>query len=184
MDALTLTWTGISSFLIASGVTYLLHLKITKHIGQELVKLLEIFNQNQAIVKRIEMQNEQALKKVELENDKIVTKFVYENEKVLKKIDHSIEVKEKSQVVAELITLWMQTAPGPSHRDLQPDDFAKMNRYSYECALWLPKDIFHDFSRTLTNAEGHKHYKEILKEIRMYLNPELGEIDGGAIIHW
>ena len=184
MDTLTLTWTGIISFLIASVITYILHLKITKHIGLELAKLLDIFKENEAVIKRIELQNDQALKKVELENDKTITKFVYENEKVLKKIDRGIEVKEKSQVVADLFTLWMQTAPGPAHRDLSPDEIAKLNRYSLECALWLPREIFIELNKTLTYAEGHKHYKEIIKEIRMYLNPDLGEIEAGAITHW
>jgi len=184
MDPLTLTWTGIISFLIASIVTYILHLKITKHIGLVLNQLLVIFNDNQGGLKRIELENDKYIKKVELENEKIITKWEYENEKVLKKIDRSIEVKERSQIVAELFTLWMQTAPGPSQRVLLPDEIAKMNHYSYECALWLPRDIFNDLSQTLSHAKGAKHYKEILAEVRNYLNPELGEIDGASIIHW
>ncbi|HOX77024.1 MAG TPA: hypothetical protein PLW31_03205 [Bacteroidales bacterium] len=184
MDAVTLTWTGITSLLVSSGVTYFLHFKIVKHIGSELTKLMTIFHQNEEVLKKIELQNDKAVKALELQNTKVITKWEYENERLLKKIDRGIEVKERSQVVAELFTLWMQTADGPSHRDLSPDEFAKMNRYSFECALWLPQEIFHELSKTLENAEGHLHYKEILRQIRMYLNPELGDIDAGRIIQW
>ena len=135
MDALTLTWTGITSFLVAIGVTYYLHFKTVKHIGSEMTKLLAIFNQNEETLMRIELQNEKAVKQVELENTKVITKWEYENERPLKKIDRGIEVKERSQIVAELFTLWMQTAPGSSNKALLPDEFAKMNRYSFECAI-------------------------------------------------
>ena len=99
------------------------------------IKLLAIFNQNEETLMRIELQNEKAVKQVELENTKVITKWEYENERLLKKIDRGIEVKERSQIVAELFTLWMQTAPGSSNKALLPDEFAKMNRYSFECAI-------------------------------------------------
>jgi hypothetical protein len=184
MDALLLTWSGIISFAISSCVTYFLHIRIVKHLGIETAKLIDIHKKNEEVLKKMDLQIAKSIKDVELKNNKELIKVVCENERLLKRIERNIEIKERSQIVAELFTLWIQTLPGPSQKQLTPDDFAKLNRYSFECSLWLPRDIFHDLSAILTNTDVNEHYKIILKQIRMYLNPDLGEIDENTIIHW
>ena len=116
-------------------------------------------------------------------------KHIYEEQGKLeqqrRQIERDNEIRQKSQIVAELFSLWNQSAPGGlSKKELTPDEFKKLNQLSYECGLWLPPAILNDLSDTLAGKPGAKDRKQILVDVRYNLNPDSPKVDWTKIIHW
>lgn len=108
-----------------------------------------------------------------------------ENQRLLSKLRYEYDLRKKTEIVAELFALWYQTFPNTrSKKGLSPDEFKRLNQLSYECAFWLPQNILIDLSNRLNNQPEAKDLKEILVDVRTYLNPEIGTIDWRKIIHW
>lgn len=88
----------------------------------------------------------------------------------------------KAAIVAEMFSIWCQ---GPhSKTDLTPQDFQKLNKLIWECTFWLPDNIIADINLRLQNDTNSKDLKEILVEVREYLNPNLEHIDWQKITHF
>jgi len=88
----------------------------------------------------------------------------------------------KAQIVAEMFSIWHQGRYSTS--TLTPDDFKKLNKLVWECTFWLSDSIILDINHRLQNANGAKDLKEILVDVREYLNPEMGRIDWHNITHF
>jgi hypothetical protein len=98
---------------------------------------------------------------------------------VLKNLDTSKtenEKRQKAQIVAELLALWMERG--------DPDEVRrkKLNELSFQCALWLPSNILKDLNDRLVNREDAKHVKEILAGVRVHLGND--PIEAGIIVHF
>jgi hypothetical protein len=102
----------------------------------------------------------------------------HENEQLLMKLDFEFQHREKAQVIADLFAKW--ASPG----NLTDEKKVELNRLSYECALWLPQSIMDDLHLRLTNAQGAKQLQEILSDVRLFLNPEIGHLDWQKIVFW
>jgi hypothetical protein len=98
---------------------------------------------------------------------------------VLKDLDVSRvenEKRQKAQIVAELLALWIENEqPLEARRQ-------KLNELSFQCALWLPADIYKDLSLTLVNSADAKNLKEILVAVRGLLKND--PIEAGTIVNW
>jgi hypothetical protein len=158
MDTLTLTVSGFISFVITAGAVYILHRMLVGHVGRLAARVEDIRLMNQI---------------------------------TLQQYAFDAENRRKIQIVAELFALWRQTAPpGPGvpnrsfNAAFSVDDFSKLQQLSFECALWLPPEIFKHLSDRLANLPTAKDPKEILVEVRNYLNPNLGTITWTDIIHF
>ncbi|MEI3790255.1 MULTISPECIES: hypothetical protein [unclassified Chryseobacterium] len=79
--------------------------------------------------------------------------------KRLEKYKNSILVKKKSELIAELLSIWVS----------QPEDYKRINEITFEIFLWLPKDLASDLSKTLSMDKEAKSMREIISDIRVYL---------------
>lgn len=106
----------------------------------------------------------------------------YMYSRTLQKAKFQDDYRQKASIVAEMFSIWHQ---GPnSTRTLTPDDFAKLNKLVWECTFWLSDDIIQDINNRLQNVQGAKDLKEILVDVRMYLNPKLTRIVWQHITHF
>lgn len=87
-------------------------------------------------------------------------------------IESQREVRLKGEIVAELLAEWIK-----KNGTL---DYHQLNRQSFQAYLWLPKELAEDLSNALTNKQGAKDVRSLLKKIRTYLQ---GEDDGLASRH-
>jgi hypothetical protein len=111
------------------------------------------------------------------------------NKQVLLKTNYDLENRRKAEMVAELFSLWIQggTGSGPGHmstRKFSPDDFKRLNELSFMCSFWLPQRILDDLNNTLGNVKGAKNIKEIVVDVRKFLNENAGVVDPMSIIHF
>jgi hypothetical protein len=56
-------------------------------------------------------------------------------------------------------------------------DYHRLNKLSFQAYIWLPKELAEDLSNCLAHKDGSKDVRNLLKEIRMYLQ---GKDDGLA----
>jgi hypothetical protein len=107
---------------------------------------------------------------------KLLVRHVYDALKDLEELKREHENRQKAQIVAELLALWIH---GPG---MTEDKRKKMNELSFQCALWLPNDIYNDLSKRLTYAPDAKDIREILADVRVHLRNKA--IDPKIIVSW
>src|SRR5689334_8468122 len=91
------------------------------------------------------------------------------------RVEH--ERREKAQIVAELLSLWIKKGEMNDEEHKR-----KLTQLSFQCSLWLPKEILKDLGSRLTNDAEAKHIKEILADVRVHLGND--RIEPGIIVNW
>ncbi len=83
------------------------------------------------------------------------------NQTILQQENYNLNLRLKAEVVAEYFALWIQSAPpvngqpaNHSAKQLNNDEFKRLNELSFQCALWLPQGILNDLNNTIGNAPG------------------------------
>ncbi len=102
----------------------------------------------------------------------IENKFKLEFNKSLALFNNDLLIKQKSELIAELIAEWLSNSV----------DNKKLHELTFQAFLWLPKDIALDLSNTLSHAADAKGAKEILADVRVLLLGEDERIDANEII--
>jgi len=75
-------------------------------------------------------------------------------------LQHRTEVRLRSEIVAELMALWIANPP----------DQYELNRLTFQAFLWLPKELAEKLSKILAHTEGKDSLRTLIKDIRTYLN--------------
>lgn len=101
----------------------------------------------------------------------------------LQKLKFQDDYRQKAKIVAELFSQWYRGGPH-TNRALTQDEFIQINKLCWECSFWLPDNIIQHIRDRLTNQAGAPDLKEILVEVRQYLNPEMDPIDWHSIVHF
>lgn len=99
-------------------------------------------------------------------------KFKLEFEKSLAIFNNDLLLKQKSELIAELIAEWLSN----------PADTKKLHELTFQAFLWLPKNIASDLSNTLSHSADAKGAKEIIADVRAHLLGEDERIDAHQII--
>ncbi len=106
----------------------------------------------------------------------------YKFSQTLQKEKFEVDYRQKASIVAEMFSIWHQGSH--SKQKLTPDDYKKLNKLAWECTFWLSDDIIQDINNRLQNVHGAKDLKEILVDVRKYLNPKKTRIDWQRITHF
>ena len=122
----------------------------------------------------------------ELEDIKLI------NQTILQEQVYHLENRRKAEMVAEYFALWNQSAPmeyagqdgSMSIREFTPNDFKRLNELSYQCAFWLPQNILNDINDRIGNVQGAKDVKQIIVDVRTFLDVNAGVVDWRTIRHF
>ena len=99
----------------------------------------------------------------------------FEYAQQIEEYKNEIKIREQSARVAELLAEALSGDPDPK----------RYNRLSWELALWLPANIYSDLKYALCEPGNreHKHYKEVLIDIRKTLLKDPGNLKAEEIVH-
>ncbi len=76
-------------------------------------------------------------------------------------IERQKEIRLKGEIVADLLAQWI--------RKNGKLDYHELNRLSFQAFIWLPKGLAEELSNSLAHKPGAKDVREILKNVRTYL---------------
>ena len=79
-------------------------------------------------------------------------KAQFQYEQKLQEINFQNDFRQKASIVAEIFSIWMQSAEkSKSSKELTTEEFTRLNKLCWECALWLPDEILVEMTKRLSN---------------------------------
>ena len=100
----------------------------------------------------------------------------------LQEIEFQNDIRQKASIVAEMFSIWVHSSE--SGKELSHEERQKLNKLCWECSFWLPDKIALDIHKRLSNHSDAKDLKEIIMDVRQYLNPNSSKIDWQNIVHF
>lgn len=79
-------------------------------------------------------------------------------------VERQREIRLKGEIVAELLAQWIRKNGTLYYHEL--------NRLSFQAFIWLPKDLAEKLSNSLSHKPGSQNLRDLIKEIRTYLQEE------------
>lgn len=83
----------------------------------------------------------------------------HEYDRKLSQIEHDREVRLKAELVAELLSEWIN----------KNDDKQKLNELTFKAFLWLPPEIAAELSDTLSHKNDAPNVRVIIDKVRKHL---------------
>ncbi|MBL0252854.1 MAG: hypothetical protein IPQ12_09870 [Polaromonas sp.] len=88
--------------------------------------------------------------------------------------------KQKIELVAEILAVWMAVPPG---EDMAKEHRTRMNTLSFQAAIWLPEKLAKELAKRLQGMPTALIHSELLILARHELNAEDG-LTISDITHW
>ncbi len=105
----------------------------------------------------------------------VQTLSIFVLKEILKKtIAFEFRKREQAVMVAELFAEW----------DKENYDRARLNQLAWTVTLWLPDDLALTVNKKLTRTPGAKQVKQILVEIKSFLQGKESKMDPNQIAHF
>jgi hypothetical protein len=79
-------------------------------------------------------------------------------------VERQREIRLKGEIVADLLAQWIRKKGKP--------DYHELNRLSFQAFIWLPKNLAEKLSNSLSNEPGSVELRDLIKEIRTYLQED------------
>jgi len=79
-------------------------------------------------------------------------------------VERQREIRLKGEIVSDLLAEWI--------RKNGKLDYHELNRLSFQAFIWLPKNLAEKLSSSLSHQPGSQDLRDLIKEIRTYLQEE------------
>ena len=96
--------------------------------------------------------------------ERLKASIKYEYDLKLLELERQREIRLKSEIVSELLAQWI--------RKSDKLDYHELNRLSFQAFIWLPKNLAEKLSSSLSHQHGSQDLRNLIKEIRTYLQEE------------
>jgi hypothetical protein len=98
----------------------------------------------------------------------------HEYDKKLSKFENDLEVRLRAELVADLMAEWI--------KDTKSLDYHRLNQLSFQAFLWLPPQLAHDLSSTLSHKPGADDLRSIIQKVRKHLLGESDNLEAHQVI--
>jgi len=111
---------------------------------------------------------------IQLENSRQLEKLKHEYGRSLEVFKEQIEAKQKIELVAEILSLWLAYPPG---EPVSKEHRSTMNKLMFAATLWLPTPLVEELNKVLQHSSDAKSLFQVLLLARRELNSDtsLGE---------
>ena len=92
--------------------------------------------------------------------ERLKASIKYEYDLKLLEVEKQREIRLKSEIVSDLLAQWIKK---------DSLDYNELNRLSFQAFLWLPKNLAEKLSDSLSSQPGLQDLRNLIKEIRIYL---------------
>jgi hypothetical protein len=89
-------------------------------------------------------------------------------------VERQREIRLKGEIVADLLAQWI--------RKNGTLDYHELNRLSFQAFIWLPKNLAEKLSNSLSHELGSQDLRDLIKEIRTYLQEEDDDFEAKDVI--
>lgn len=104
----------------------------------------------------------------------VVAGITYHFNKSIENYKYDFKVREQAAKISEYLSLYIKN---------DPNDFVRMNQFSFELALWLPEEVYKNLGPALQKQEHAKHVFEVIIDVRKHLlKGGAGNLTGDDII--
>jgi hypothetical protein len=95
-----------------------------------------------------------------------------------------LEVRDRAAILADYIAMWFVSGQVKEAKTLEEVEFyQRMNKLSFELALFLPADLYRDLGPSLIKAPDSRDVGDLLIEVRKRLLAEPGDLTGNNVIY-
>ena len=89
-------------------------------------------------------------------------------------VERQREIRLKGEIVSDLLAEWIRENGNLNYHEL--------NRLSFQAFIWLPKNLAEKLSSLLSHQPGSQDLRDLIKEIRTYLQEEDDGFEANDVI--